>query len=171
MKKIKIIIMERFSICQALFFSGCIVVLFVCSCQQPGRQGEVRGKRHMAEVNMKGMGMMYLDKIPNSAVMQIDSTDPSEYQSYLVGFIDSNLVIAPDSAKERYFQYDMYKDWVAVGSLDSIAPVFFHPKTKITRQEDEAILVFEVPKGDELSALVYKDSHGPWGIQKIILNN
>jgi hypothetical protein len=128
---------------------------------------------HEIEVREKGIGMIYLDRVPNSKVMRENSnTKGTKFYSYLVGFQDSSLIT--DNKKklerERYFQYDMYRDWVMLMNGDSLRPVFFQPLPQKIQQAEEGILVFEIPYNKVSDTLIYTDSYGSWGQHQIYLN-
>jgi hypothetical protein len=149
--------------------------ILIAGCNTPkAEKKSVQRKKHWIEIGLKGEGMMYLDGVPNAAVMQENKNDSSgtEFCSFLVGFQDSSMAVdaKKQEEKQKYFQYEMYKNWTAIVNGDSIAPVFFQPKAKLQQQMDEGILVFEYPVGKKPDTLVYKDSFGPWGLQQIILN-
>jgi hypothetical protein len=152
------------------FFAVVITVMIHFSCKQ-SKGNEPPRRKHMAEIGLRGTGMLYLDIVPNETVMKMtDTSGGTEFFSFLIGFVDS--IANPggsDPEKGKHFQYEMYKNWKALSGNDSISPVFFQPKIKLNQQVDEGILVFEMPKGEQPDILVYNDSYGPWGVQRITI--
>jgi hypothetical protein len=133
-------------------------------------------RKHLASVNNRGIGMIYVDKISSGAVIKTsDSTGDTEFYCYLVGFVDSIITMKPkdnkDLATGKYYQYDMQHDWMALANGDSIKPVFFQLKQKFEQNKYEGILVFEAMKGKEPDTLVYTDSYGSWGSRQFIIQN
>ena len=130
--------------------------------------------RHDVEI-VKDAGMLYVDKVPNSVVMQNPETDSVKtvFQSFLVGFKEYAAEAEPQTALARgvYFQYRMSQDWVALINGDSIRPVFSQSKVAVSQLITEQYIVFEIPKGTSVYTLVYRDSFGPWEEQKITFKN
>ncbi|HET6995789.1 MAG TPA: hypothetical protein VFI06_12445 [Chitinophagaceae bacterium] len=128
--------------------------------------------KHYLEIRERGIGMITLDKVPNKMVMQQGTNNNGPFFSYKVAFLDSSL--QTDRKKQidigKYFQYDMYKDWVMLVKGDSVRPVFFQPEIKRITQLDEGVIVFEVPSGIEPDTLLYLDSYGTWGVHQLFLN-
>jgi hypothetical protein len=153
--------------------SAVFIFLAACSSQKIKINDSVKEK-HFVEISLQNVGRMYIDEVPNDLVMKTGSkkNNTSEFYSLLVGFQDSTLNASkpPDEKQTKYFQYDMPKDWFAIVDGDSLSPVFSVPRTKLHKETDEAIIVFEVPKGRRPDTLVYKDSFGPWSVQQIVLD-
>jgi hypothetical protein len=70
--------------------------------------------------------------------------------------------------KNKYYQYDMQHDWIAIKGDNTFKPVFYHPRVTAQQSLNEGILVFEIG-GSHPDTLVYNDSNGSWGTQKFIL--
>ena len=158
-------------ICIDFFLVVSSTLLFSCHTNKTPAQPR---EKHWIEIGLAGEGMMYLDAVNNQEVMQekVGGDTATQFYSFLVGFQDSVLTTddKKELAKGKYYQYEMYKNWVALVNGDSIAPVFYQPKTKRYKQTEEGILVFEFPRNIKPDTLVYKDSYGPWGVQRIALN-
>jgi hypothetical protein len=158
-----------------LIFSlpGWMIFMNACVSKKQGKPVE----RHAAEINNKGIGMIYADKIPCNAVMQEtrDTGSHTVFHCYRIGFIDSLFVAKATGKKDldagKYYQYGMEKDWVALVNGDSLTPVFFQPKERFEEQRHEAVIVFETPGDKEPDTLIYKDSYGAWSTQQLILNS
>ena len=137
-----------------------------------GRQRAVAAVIHLVSAHQPG-ALLYLDRMDNRAVMQaVDTAGKTNFCSFLVGWRDS--LPATDAKKrqdrERYFQYSMQQDWVAMVDGDSLRPVFFQQKPGLDPQLDEGAMVFEIPRGRQVDTLVYRDSFGAWGTQIFVLN-
>lgn len=152
-------------------------ISFLTGCESNAGSDKKAGvtERHQVQVQKKGEGMIYVDKVPCNAVMRTADSSGSVagFQCYLIGFIDS-LPHAPaadkkDIATGKYYEYDMQYDWTALANGDSLKPVFFQPKQKLQTHRSEGILVFELADGREPDTLIYKDSHGAWGVQKLLI--
>lgn len=151
------------------------ITLLISACGNRKETIVKNEEHHWAAISAAGVGSMYLDKIPANAV--VHDTDPGKantvFVSYRVGFIDSLHPGIPgksDLEKGKYYQYSMYRDWVALIDGDSLQPVFYQPMVKRQKQQEEGILVFEIPKNKQIDTLVYNDSFGPWG-QQVIINS
>jgi hypothetical protein len=149
------------------------VLISACGHKKQAIIKKVEQEQHWAAVSSTGIGSMYLDKVPAKAVMQdMGSGDANTvFLSYKVGFLDSShngIHGKADLEKGKYYQYNMYRDWVALVDGDSVQPVFYQPMVKRQQLREEGILVFEIPKDKQIDTLVYTDSFGPWGRQVII---
>jgi hypothetical protein len=116
---------------------------------------------------------LYIDRLDNRVVLQRqDSTGPTTFCSFLVGWRDS--LPAGDAKrsqdKEKYIQYRMQQDWMAIVGGDTLKPVFFQERPHLDDQLREAAVVFEIPRGSRADTLVYRDTWGDWGVQVFILN-
>lgn len=144
---------------------------FLMACTQNKQFQLTEPSRHWAQVDQMGVGRIYLDKVPNLSVMKASDNGNTIFSSYLIGFEDSLIITDRKKmlAKGKYYQYDMQKDWIAIVGKDSIKPVFFQPKVKTNPNVDEVIIIFELPPGRQPDTLIYNDSYGAWGIQKVII--
>lgn len=158
------------SVIRKIFFFFTLIWLqqLVISCQHTEKKERTK-IRHLAEIEVNGAGMLYLDAVPIESIMRKqDTASHRVYYSFLVGFRDK---VPGGNAQQlnKYFEYEMYKDWRIVKDRDSIIPVFFYPKAKMNPQVREGILVFEMAKGERPDTLFYRDSFGLWGEQWIVL--
>jgi len=127
---------------------------------------------HYLEIRERGIGMISLDKVPNTLVMRKDKDNNPNFFSYLVNFHDSSVTTDKKKLLDtgKYYQHDMYKDWVVLVNGDSVRPVFYQPSIKKTIQADGGVIVFEIPSGSEPDTLIYMDSYGTWGTHQLFLN-
>jgi len=149
-------------------FNLALIILAGCNNKTEVKVSE----QHWAQVNNNRGGMIYIDTISCHNVMRNDpNSSLSNYTCLLVGFIDSAALLPATDGRDieqgKYFQFDMQKDWVGISGTDSMQPVFFHPKVTLERHRKEGILVFEHERNQRLESLVYKDSYGNWGTQKL----
>ena len=150
---------------------GCIgICLLLTACGNP--QSTVAVKQHLAAVSRPGE-ILYVDHLDNRVVLKEEAAAGSTtvFCSFLVGWQDSTLQTDKKKslAREKYFQYDMQKDWTALVKGDSLHPVFFQEKSGLNSQLKEGALVFEVPAGEQPDTLIYKDSFGGWDQQVLVL--
>lgn len=152
--------------CLALILSG-------AGCQSASPGAKHPQQKHWAEVNNPALGLLYVDKAEPGQVMQVTDSANTRFVAYKVGWRDeiSSADNKYKQEKGKYLQYDMPHDWALKMQNDSFAVVFSQPVVKTVLQEDEAILVFEIPAGANPDTLIYRDSFGGWGTQKIILNS
>jgi len=131
------------------------------------RRTVVMEVKHMAETGWAGSAGVYADRIPNKVVLREDGGDRGATVFYClrVGLYDSADVADKniEAAREKYYQLDMYKDWVLLNGGDSIAPVFYQPVPHKMDKLTEQVLVFEVPRDFQASTLVYKDPYKLFG--------
>jgi hypothetical protein len=128
-------------------------------------------ERHMAGRSERGY-FLYVDRADNRMVLQQASAATGHFSSFSIGWIDSLAATDHNKAadKERYFQYGIQNDWVALVDGDTLRPVFFQEKPSLTDTRREGILVFETSTGKSPDTLIYKDSFGAWGVQLFALN-
>jgi hypothetical protein len=162
-------LIRRMMICLQVVF---IAVIAMTGCKQKKNDREMN-ERHWAEVKMQGVGMIYVDEVSCSSVLsEVDSSKgETGFHCYRVGFVDSLPAKAKDKKdleRGKYYQYDIYRDWVALINGDSVRPVFYQPMIKREINKEEGVLVFEIIKNKKPDTLVYNDSYGPWGRQVII---
>ncbi|HSC38937.1 MAG TPA: hypothetical protein VLD19_13740, partial [Chitinophagaceae bacterium] len=85
----------------------------------------------MAEAGWRGSAGVYADRVPNRVVLQDEGPDTAKTSFYClrIGLYDSTATTdaKQKSAREKYYQLDMYHDWVLLNNGDSIAPVFYQP--------------------------------------------
>ena len=129
--------------------------------------------QHLALISRPGEAL-YIDRVSNSTVMKErnDGSAKTSFCSFLVGWQDSTINAASEDSRDRekYFQYDMQKDWVALVKGDSVYPVFFQERPTLGQQCKESVLVFELPRGSVTDTLVYKHGYGSWGTRLFVLN-
>lgn len=130
--------------------------------------------RHQAEIDYRGAGKLFADKIDNAGIIKqsSDTGNGLAFCTYKVGFQDSTLKDKKIMQMwEKYFDYDMQYSWSALVNGDTIPVTFFQPAIRKSQQLFEAALVFEVPRGLEPDTLVYKDTFGiSKKIELIVLN-
>lgn len=151
--------------------TGCMCAAWI-SCKSDQSAKTVAQRGHWIEIKRPSVGLMYMDSVPLQMVMKITAADQtqSNFRAYLVGFKDSVLTMNKTDRinNNKYYQYDMQHDWVAIAGDNTFNPVFYHPRVTAQQSLNEGILVFETD-GSHPDTLVYNDSHGSWGIQKFIL--
>lgn len=153
-----------------------LVVIIITGCNRNEQKLNTASLQiHWAEIRNKGIGMIYIDKVDcNTALEKADTIgNLTRFHCYKIGFIDSMPAQPIDKKQieiEKYFQYEMYKDWIALVEGDSIQSVFYQSAIKKEKQKEEGVLVFEIDKNKQVDTLVYTDSYGSWGIQ-VIINN
>lgn len=149
-----------------ILFAGCHMGASSDSAQQNATV------RHLVGVDRRGASL-YIDRVDNRAVLKMtQNSGKTEFCSFLVGFRDSSIVSGNKEAlaAEKYFQYDMQNNWIALVNGDSLHPVFFQQRPGLDAQLKEGVMVFEVPLGIRPDTLVYKDSFGSWGTNFFVLN-
>jgi hypothetical protein len=149
-----------------------MLVLF-CACTQNHKASAgVIPQKHTAEIQKKGIGCIFLDRVSNAMILKenLGDSNSNRFVSIKVGFKDDNLIADRSVAKERglYYQFGMEKDWVALVQNDSITPVFYQPLEQRMQQLHEGILVFEISQGRFPDTLCYKDALGIWGKQMVV---
>ena len=148
---------------------GACLVAAACRSQHPATPV----KEHLASATLAGE-TLYIDPLDNKAIMKADATPDAKttFCSFLVGWQDSILTVDKKKiqAREKYFQYDMQQNWIALVKGDSLHPVFFQEKPGLNSQLKEGALVFEIPAGTRPDTLVYKDSFGAWGTRLFVLH-
>jgi hypothetical protein len=154
----------------AMILTGFVVSLCIsCHDTQPG----VRVIKHMAQTGWAGSAGAYADQVPNSAILKEDGGDTGTtvYYCLRVGLYDSTDVADKEleTAREKYFQQDMYKDWVLDIGGDSVAPLFSQPIPRKQQKLTEQVLVYEIPKGVHPSQLIYKDPYKLLGHRQTML--
>ncbi len=132
------------------------------------------------EIEIKGApgSSIVVDKVPNGRIIQEQATGDArtKFVSYQVEFTDSAALAGIfdeklKQARSIYFQYKIDRDWNLLRNGDSIKPVFFQILTKKSREKDGMVFVFEIPSTFEPDTLVYHDSFGDWGMQKLVFKN
>jgi hypothetical protein len=131
--------------------------------------------KHLAQTGWRGSAGIYVDRVPNKAVLKDEGADTAATSFYClrIGLYDSTATVdaKQKAAKEKYYQLDMYRDWVLLNNGDSIAPVFYQPVPHKEEQLTEHVLVYEMPKGFKPSRLVYKDPYGLLGNRQVLILN
>jgi len=125
-------------------------------------------EKHLSQAKRPGTAI-FVDKVDNTTVMQQEADSGKRFYSYSIVWTDSLASINPDRQKEKYFQYDMQKDWRALANGDTLYPAFFQEKPGFDRQRKEGVIVFENARGIEPDSLLYRDSYGDWGTQIFVL--
>lgn len=150
---------------------GVIMDLLLTGCHS--RPAPVKEPQHLAMVQRQGSSI-FVDRIDNSMVMLEDNHSPGRknFYSFLVGWRDTVLGNDPAEAgkREKYFQYDMQKDWCGLVKGDSVRPVFSQEKPGIDKDLKQVVLVFETPADIGPDTLIYRDTYGSGGTAIFVLN-
>jgi len=148
-----------------------LLAVAVLSCTS--RRTVVTEVKHMAQSGWAGSAGVYADRIPNKSILREDGGDSGTTVFYClrIGLYDSTDVTDKKlvEAREKYYQLDMYRDWVLLDHGDSIVPVFYQPVPRKMEKLTEQVLVFEVPRGFQPSTLVYKDPYKLLGNRQTML--
>ncbi len=146
----------------------CVGMFFSCKAKKPAVVF-----KHLAEAGWRGSAGIYADRVPNRVVLKDEGPDTAKTVFYClrVGLYDSTSTTdaKQQTAKEKYYQLDMYKDWVLLDNNDSVAPVFYQPVPPKEKQLTEQVLVYEIRKGFNPVSLLYKDPYGLLGNQHVLL--
>jgi len=147
---------------------ACTGMLFSCKTKKAPDQPV----RHLAQAGWRGSAGIYADRLPNRAVLKEEAVDSGRTAFYClrIGLYDSTIATgaAEQTARDKYYQLDMYKDWVLLCGGDSLAPVFYQPVPSREKQLTEQVMVYEIPKGANPVSLVYKDPYGLLGNQHVL---
>jgi hypothetical protein len=150
---------------------GIMINILLTGCHS--RPAPFQEPRHLAIVQKQGSSLV-VDRIDNTIVMREDSSSSGRknFSSFLIGWRDtaSKNDLAEAGKREKYFQYDMQKDWCGLIKGDSIRPVFFQEKPGLDKDLKQAVLVFETPAGVGPDTLIYKDTYGSGGTVIFVLN-
>jgi hypothetical protein len=129
--------------------------------------------KHMAQTGWIGSAGAYADRIPNKVILKEDGGDSGATVFYClrIGLYDSTGSSGDklETAREKYYQLDMYRDWVLINKEDTITPVFYQPVPRKKDKLTEQVLVFEIPRGFRPSTLVYKDPYKLLGNRQTML--
>jgi|GEM_PF-6350781 hypothetical protein len=71
--------------------------------------------------------------------------------------------------REKYIQFGMRRDWVALAGGDSIYANFFRQRPLLDRHLHQWALVYPVPAGRRIDTLVYTGRETVWGKRLFIL--
>lgn len=71
--------------------------------------------------------------------------------------------------REKYIQFGMRRDWVALAGGDSIYANFFRQRPLLDRHLHQWALVFPVPAGRRIDTLVYTGAETAWSKRLFIL--
>ncbi|HVU97845.1 MAG TPA: hypothetical protein VHE34_21625 [Puia sp.] len=71
--------------------------------------------------------------------------------------------------REKYIQFGIRRDWVALAGGDSIYANFFRQRPLLERHLHQWALVYPVPAGRRIDTLVYTGSETAWGKRLFIL--
>lgn len=159
----------RYNAMIAGIFLACMGGLFTCKTKKTSERLVIK---HLAEAGWQGSAGIYADRVPNRAILKEEGIDTAKTAFYClrVGLYDSTNTTdaAQLAAKDKYYQLEMYKDWVLLCDQDSLAPVFYQPVPGREKQLTEQVLVYEIPKGAGPVSLVYKDPYGLLGPQHVL---
>jgi len=141
------------------------------SCRR--KETNVPVKKHLFEASTKKKGRISVDSVSNHTMLENETTDgedSTDFYSFRISIEDSTVNGHSDVELNKYFQYQMQKDWVLLLKGDTIPAVFFHPVQNLNSFIREAVVVFELPHNEAADTLIYNDSYGTWGSQLILLN-
>ncbi len=155
---------------KGLIYGSLVCMAIAAACNGRHKDAAVKVK-HLATVPYSAGGELYVDGVANKKVLKERDSGNYTFSSFRIGFTDS----LPHDKKEeialnKYFDYEMQRDWVALVNGDTLRPVFVQPMVRKNVQSREALLVFEIMKGQQPDTLVYKSPFGPKEIQLIVLN-
>ena len=142
------------------------------SCKEVALKNSAPEQQHDARLQKPDGTAIYIDAVPNSTVMKDSGNDTasSRFYSFRIGFADSMIIDKKqEMEKQRYYDFEMQKDWMVLINGDSIRPVFFHPQVQKTTVLKEFIMVFEVPSAWKPDTFIYKDRNRR-EINTIVLN-
>jgi hypothetical protein len=71
--------------------------------------------------------------------------------------------------REKYIQFGLRKDWVALAGGDSIYANFFRQRPLLDRHLHQWALVFPISAGRHIDTLVYVGNEARWGKRSFIL--
>jgi hypothetical protein len=155
---------------RSIWWTLCLVL--ACTACHHREQTQVIPVSHLLSISQGG-ATLYIDRLDNRAVLaHADTTGPTTFCSFLVGWQDSLAVTDAKRTKdwEKYLQYTMPQDWTALVAGDSVKPVFFQEKPHLSGQGREGALVFEISRSHRADTLIYRDHFGQWGTQIFVLN-
>ncbi len=136
----------------------CGSLLMACSAK---REPEALPNLH-ASLRSYASVAVWVDRINCDRIM--NSGNAGEFQCYRIGRLDSSRISRPDEATrsgfDKYWQYEMWKDWGMVVENDTIRPVFYEAESTINAYQRTAILVFENNRDGMVDTLVYTDRFG-----------
>src|SRR6187549_49123 len=84
-----------------LLVSGLLPIMLLFNSCKTAKQNEPK-ERHQVMIENKGMGMIYVDKIPCNTVMKASDSAGSntDFYCYLVGFVDSLATVKPQDKQD-----------------------------------------------------------------------
>jgi hypothetical protein len=149
--------------CAVLFY------LLLIACHNKKEQSPP-SERHQALLTRPGAAL-YADRVDNRVVLQQDKASQGRFCCFRIGWADSTVSAdrTKDVDKERYFQYNVQKDWRALAGGDTLLPVFFQERPGLSDRLKEGVMVFETPTGRQPDTLIYRDSFGAWGTQLLVI--
>lgn len=154
--------------CSIVFFS---VITFI-GCDHK-KHGVKKNVKHLVLLPYSTVGQLYIDSVPNKLVLkeQLNDTGIYKFCCFRIGFTDSTVYEKKEQVLlNKYFDYEMQKDWVAVVNGDSIIPVLLQPIVKKDAFTREFLLVFEINKPNRIDSLAYKNNFKQGTILQIELN-
>jgi hypothetical protein len=91
------------------------------------------------------------------AMNREDSLPLANLRGFLISWSD-NLSYDDElgmALQEKYIQFGMCRDWVALAGGDSVYPCFFRQRPLLSRHLHQCALVFPVPAARRIDTLVY----------------
>lgn len=145
--------------------------LFFTACST--REAVAPPVKHLAQTGWASSAGAYADRVPNGSILREDGGDSSRTEFYClrIGLYDSTTVFDRklEEARSKYYQLDMYKDWVLSVDGDTIVPAFFQPVPAREQKLTEQVVVYEIPRGAHPSMLIYKDPYKLFGNRQTML--
>lgn len=149
----------------------CLLVLYACN----NASGTKKTVTHWAAINYKKGKLIYADAVQSGSVMQRTKSDEINNDSffcYKISLIDSTLhEQKEDLERNKYFDYEMQKNWVVLLNGDSVHAVFFQLMIKKNKMLQEGVLVFELPSTAKPDSLIYRNTIDPNNPETIVLNH
>lgn len=148
-----------------------VLVYGVSSCTDTRGQSGYDNS-HAATSSLFGK-TIWADPLNCSQIMQADSGYAGFY-CFRIGLTDSSAMkITDEKIKQeidKYWQYDMWQDWMMLVGGDTIRPVFHEPATSLNVVEKKAVLVFETEVMRAVDTLLFTDRRNGNFVHHLIIN-
>jgi len=127
---------------------------------------------HLAFFHASGE-TVYIDSMDARVAMDSETPDPprTHLSCFLMSWSD-NIKHEDEigmAQREKYIQFGMRRDWVALAGGDSIYANFFRQRPLLDRHLHQWALVFPVPAGRRIDTLVYTGAETAWSKRLFIL--
>jgi len=113
-----------------------------------------------------------IDSMDSRVAMDSNDGPPNpRLECFLVSWSDD---IAHDdelgmAQREKYIQFGLRRDWVALAGGDSIYADYFRQRPLLDRHLHQWALVYPVPAGRHVDSLAYVGTQAAWGKRTFIL--